>query len=120
MTTPTPSPMFAILFDGPHGLTQYADDPRLEAYKQAAYYQTVYGLHCSSLTCHADGSYTIAVDGSPVAPLTFAPFAEDPEPEAAPVLTCKQCNKPMNPADYLTGPVCLKCARHNHARIAGR
>jgi len=61
--------MFAIIYQGPHGDTVTADDPRLAAYKQAAYILRQGRRY--SLTAHADGSYTVAGDG--LEPITFAP-----------------------------------------------
>lgn len=34
--------------------------------------------------------------------------------------TCRQCGKPLNPVEVMLGPVCGKCARANHKRVAGR
>lgn len=31
---------------------------------------------------------------------------------------CRQCGTPMNPAERMLGPVCGKCCRENHRRVA--
>ncbi len=62
--------MFRAIFQGEHGPTVAAANPKLDAYKQAAYVQNVLGRRYR-LTCHADGAYTVAGDG--LNPLTFAP-----------------------------------------------
>lgn len=62
--------MFRAIFQGAHGPTVAAANPKLDAYKQAAYVQNVLGRRYS-LTCHADGAYTVAGDG--LEPLTFEP-----------------------------------------------
>lgn len=35
-------------------------------------------------------------------------------------MKCKQCGKPMNPVEVMLGPVCGKCCRDNHKKVAGR
>lgn len=30
-----------------------------------------------------------------------------------------QCGKLMNPIDFMVGPLCLKCCKANHAKVAG-
>jgi len=50
---------FTAIEKGKHGETVYVDDPKIEAYKHAAYIQNV--LHQNyRLTCHEDGAYTVA------------------------------------------------------------
>ena len=60
--------MFSVIYQGPHGDTVDADDPRLAAYKQAAYVRNVLDRNYS-LTVHVDGSYTVSGDG--LQPITF-------------------------------------------------
>jgi hypothetical protein len=60
--------MFSIIYQGPHGDTVSAADPRLTAYKQAAYIRRLLGRNFT-LTVRADGCYTVAGDG--LAPITF-------------------------------------------------
>lgn len=60
--------MFQVPYDGPHGPTVEYDDPKLEAYKQAAI--IVRSGRRYTLTCHEDGQYTVAGDG--MMPITFA------------------------------------------------
>jgi hypothetical protein len=60
--------MFAIIYQGPHGDTVESDDPRLAAYKQAAYIRLRLGRNYQ-LTAHDDGSYTVSGDG--LQPITF-------------------------------------------------
>ena len=33
---------------------------------------------------------------------------------------CKQCGAPLNPVAAMLGPVCGKCCRENHKRVAGK
>ena len=62
--------MFQVPYDGPHGPTVESDNPKIDAYKQAAHIQNVLGRRYS-LTSHEDGHYTVAGDG--LEPITFAP-----------------------------------------------
>ena len=62
--------MFHVIERGPHGDTVTVANPKLEAYKQAAYVQNVLGRRYS-LTCRPDGTYTVQGDG--LAALTFRP-----------------------------------------------
>ena len=32
---------------------------------------------------------------------------------------CEQCNKEMNPVDYLINSVCMPCTRKNHKAVTG-
>jgi hypothetical protein len=61
--------MFAVIYKGPHGPTVDSDYPKLDAYRQAA--MIVRMGHGYSMTCHADGSYTVAGDG--LESITFSP-----------------------------------------------
>jgi hypothetical protein len=63
--------MFQIIQQGKHGPTVESDNPRLSAYKQAAYVRRVLGRNYQ-LTAHDDGCYTFAGDG--LEPITFAPM----------------------------------------------
>jgi hypothetical protein len=60
--------MFAIIYQGPHGDTVTVDDPRLSAYKQAAYIRLKLGRNYC-LTANEDGSFTVSGDG--LQPITF-------------------------------------------------
>jgi len=62
--------MFRAIFQGPHGDTVAAADPKLEAYKQAAYVQNVLGRRYR-LTSRPGDIYTVEGDG--LAALTFQP-----------------------------------------------
>jgi len=33
---------------------------------------------------------------------------------------CMQCGKPMNPIEWIMGPVCGKCCRANHKAVVGK
>lgn len=33
---------------------------------------------------------------------------------------CEQCGADMNPGEWLLGPVCGKCCRENHRKVAGK
>lgn len=61
---------FQVIEQGPHGDTVTVANPKLEAYKQAAYVQNVLGRRYG-LTCRPDGTYTVQGDG--LAALTFQP-----------------------------------------------
>ena len=62
--------MFHAICQGPHGDTVAAANPKLEAYKQAAYVQNVLGRNYR-LTARPGDVYTVEGDG--VAALTFEP-----------------------------------------------
>jgi len=62
--------MFRAVEKGPSGDTVAAADPRLEAYKQAAYLQNVLGRRYR-LTVRAGDIFTVEGDG--LAALTFQP-----------------------------------------------
>jgi hypothetical protein len=62
--------MFQVIFTGPHGPTVNSDNPKIDAYKQAAMIQNTLGRRYS-LTAHEDGAYTVAGDG--LEPITFQP-----------------------------------------------
>jgi len=61
--------MFAIIYQGPHGDTVESNHPKLDAYKQAAVIVRMGRQYV--LTCHDDGSYTVAGDG--LENITFTP-----------------------------------------------
>lgn len=60
--------MFQVIYAGKHGPSVQSDNPKLDAYKQAAQIQNVLRRNYS-LTCHEDGAYTVAGDG--LEPITF-------------------------------------------------
>jgi len=62
--------MFRAIEQGPYGDTVSVANPKLEAYKQAAYVQNVLGRRYR-LTCRQDETYTVEGDG--LAALTFQP-----------------------------------------------
>ena len=64
---------FAAIYQTKYGDTVSAEDPRREAYKQAAYILNVLGRRYS-MTAHPDGAYTVQGDG--LASLTFEPIGE--------------------------------------------
>lgn len=64
---------FREQYAGKHGPTVESDNPKLDAYKQAAYIQNSLGRRYS-LTSHADGSYTVAGDG--IDSITFEPVTD--------------------------------------------
>jgi len=66
--------MFRAIFQGEHGDTVAVANPKLEAYKQAAYIQNVLGRRYR-LTGRPGNVYTVAGDG--LAALTFQPPARD-------------------------------------------
>lgn len=70
MTTKNAKITFAAIYRTKHGDTVSAEDPRREAYKQAAYIRNVLG-QCYNITAHEDGAYTVTGDG--LASLTFEP-----------------------------------------------
>jgi len=38
--------------------------------------------------------------------------------EDAPRYYCEQCGQPMNPIDFILGPICRQCCKFNHAAAA--
>jgi len=62
---------FSAIYQTPRGDTVAVDDPRREAYKQAAYIVNVLGRRYS-MTAHEDGAFTVQGDG--LASLTFEPI----------------------------------------------
>ena len=54
--------MFNAIFQAEHGSTVAVDNPKLYQYKQAAYAKNVLN-RLYSMTFHADGAITLAVDG---------------------------------------------------------
>ena len=61
---------FAAIYQSEHGNTVETKDPKLEAYKQAAYILNVLGRRYS-MTVHEDGAFTVT--GDDLASLTFQP-----------------------------------------------
>ena len=61
---------FRAVYRTKYGDTVQTSDPRLEAYKQAAYIVNVLGRRYG-LTAHEDGAFTVTGDG--LASLTFVP-----------------------------------------------
>jgi hypothetical protein len=59
-----------IIYQGKYGSTIRVSDPRLSAYKQAAYIRLKLGRKYL-LSVQADGCYTVA--GDRLEPITFAP-----------------------------------------------
>src|SRR5262249_27597834 len=59
--------MFQIIYQGPHGDTVESGNPKLDAYKQAAYIVRMGRTY--TITSHDDGSYTVTGDG--LQPITF-------------------------------------------------
>lgn len=64
---------FATIYRSKYGDTVSAIDPKLEAYKQAAYILNVLGCRYS-LTAHENGAYTVT--GGGLASLTFWPLSQ--------------------------------------------
>ena len=64
---------FSAIYQTRRGDTVAADDPRREAYKQAAYIVNVLGRRYT-MTAHEDGAFTVQGDG--LASLTFEPTGE--------------------------------------------
>jgi len=62
--------MFRAIFQGPYGDTVAAANPKVEAYKQAAYIQNVLGRRYR-LTARPGDIYSVEGDG--LATLTFQP-----------------------------------------------
>jgi len=62
---------FSAIYQTPHGDTVAAEDPRREAYKQAAYIVNVLGRRYT-MTAHEDGTFTVQGDG--LASITFEPI----------------------------------------------
>ena len=62
---------FSVIYQTSRGDTVAAEDPRREAYKQAAYIVNVLGRRYS-MTAHEDGAFTVQGDG--LASLTFEPI----------------------------------------------
>ena len=62
---------FAAIYQTKYGNTVTAEDPRREAYKQAAYILNVLGRRYS-MTAHEDGAFTVTGDG--LAGLTLEPI----------------------------------------------
>ena len=53
---------FHTIYKGKHGDTTAHDNPKRAAYNYIYKCATSLGVHYR-LTCHADGSYTVAIDG---------------------------------------------------------
>ena len=60
---------FHTIYKGKHGHTTSHDNPKTAAYIYVANMITENPARRYRLTCHADGSYTVYVDG--LAPATF-------------------------------------------------
>lgn len=54
--------MFREIEKGTHGETVYCEDPKIEAYKSAAYIQNILGRNYRIIS-NADNSYTVEGDG---------------------------------------------------------
>jgi hypothetical protein len=59
---------FSVIYKGIHGDTVSSENPKLDAYKQAAYIQNYLG-RVYQITSNLDGSYTVTGDG--LNPVTF-------------------------------------------------
>ena len=62
---------FSAIYQTRRGDTVAVEDPRREAYKQAAYIVNVLGRRYS-MTAHEDGAFTVQGDG--LASITFEPI----------------------------------------------